>query len=97
MIQGVSKVVVPVADQERAKQFWTQQMGFTVGVDEPYGDQGRWIEVLPPDKGVILVLSRRDPDQVRPEVPEMLPDRADQDALWLVVAVRGRRGHPLRP
>ena len=34
MIQGVSKVVVPVADQERAKRFWTQQLGFTVAVDE---------------------------------------------------------------
>ena len=50
MIQGVSKVVVPVADQERAKRFWTQQLGFTVAVDEPYGEE-RWIEVVPPDKG----------------------------------------------
>jgi lactoylglutathione lyase len=56
MIQGVSKVVVPVADQERAKRFWTQQMGFTVRVDQPYGDQERWIEVVPPDRGVVLVL-----------------------------------------
>jgi lactoylglutathione lyase len=73
MIQGVSKVVVPVADQEQAKRFWTRQMGYTIGVDEPYGDQERWIEVVPPDKGVVLVLSRRDPGEVRPEVPEMLP------------------------
>lgn len=73
MIRGVSKVVVPVADQERAKQFWTQQMGFTAGVDEPYGDQGRWIEVVPQDKSVVLVLSRRDPAEQVPEVPELLP------------------------
>jgi lactoylglutathione lyase len=72
MIQGVSKVVVPVADQERAKRFWTQQLGFTVAVDEPYGEE-RWIEVVPPDKGVALVLSRRQPGEVRPEVPELLP------------------------
>jgi len=72
MIQGVSKVVVPVGDQERAKRFWTQRMGFVVTVDEPYGEE-RWIEVVPPDKGVVLVLSRRDPGEVRPRVPEMLP------------------------
>ena len=73
MIRGVSKVVVPVADQEQAKRFWTQQMVFTVATDEPYGDQGRWIEVVPPDKRVVLVLSRRDPAEQVPEVPEMLP------------------------
>jgi predicted enzyme related to lactoylglutathione lyase len=73
MIQVVSKVVVPVADQERAKRFWTQQMGFTVRVDQPYGDQERWIEVVPPDRGVVLVLSRRDPGEQVPEVPEGLP------------------------
>jgi len=73
MIQGVSKVVISVADQERAKRFWTRRMGFTVGVDAPYGDQGRWIEVVPPDKAVVLVLSQRDPGEARPEAPEPLP------------------------
>ncbi len=72
MIQGVSKVVVPVGDQERAKRFWTQRMGFVVTVDEPYGEE-RWIEVVPPDKGVVLVLAPRQPGDPRPEVPEMLP------------------------
>jgi len=72
MIQGVSKVVVPVGDQERAKRFWTQRMGFVVTVDEPYGEE-RWIEVVPPDKGVVLVLAPRQPGDRRPEVPEMLP------------------------
>ncbi len=72
MIRGVSKVVVPVEDQERAKRFWTERMGFAVAVDEPYGDE-RWIEVAPPDKGVVLVLTPRQPGDPRPEVPEMLP------------------------
>jgi catechol 2,3-dioxygenase-like lactoylglutathione lyase family enzyme len=58
MIQGASKVVVPVDDQERAKQFWTERMGFAVAVDEPYSDE-RWIEVVPPDKGVVLVLGNK--------------------------------------
>jgi lactoylglutathione lyase len=73
MIQGVSKVVVPVDDQERAKRFWTERMGFTVAVDEPYGERERWIEVVPPDTGVALVLTPRRPDDPRPEVPEELP------------------------
>jgi lactoylglutathione lyase len=72
MIQGVNKVVAPVDDQDRAKDFWTGRMGFMVAVDEVYG-QERWIEVVPPDKGVALVLTPRQPGERRPEVPEMLP------------------------
>ena len=60
MISGVSKVVLPVDDQERAKEFWTNRMGFELRRDESYGDE-RWIEVSPPDGSPLLVLSRRTP------------------------------------
>jgi predicted enzyme related to lactoylglutathione lyase len=72
MITGVGKVVVPVADQDRAKEFWTERVGFEVTRDETSGDE-RWIEVSPPGAGPVLVLSPRPPGQPRPEVPEMLP------------------------
>lgn len=72
MITTVSKVVVPVDDQERALQFWTERAGFQLEQDEVYGDE-RWIEVAPPDGGPVLVLSPRRPDQPRADVPEMLP------------------------
>ena len=73
MIQGVGKVVVPVTDQERAKRFWTERVGFAVAVDEPYGDGERWLELAPPDGGVLLVLSPRRPGERPPEAPEGLP------------------------
>ena len=44
MISGVSKVVVPVDDQERSKEFWVDRLGFELRRDESYGDE-RWIEV----------------------------------------------------
>jgi lactoylglutathione lyase len=72
MIRGVNKVVAQVEDQERARRFWTERMGFTVAVDEPYGEE-RWIEVAPPDGRVTLILTPRQPGERRPEVPEMLP------------------------
>jgi predicted enzyme related to lactoylglutathione lyase len=31
MISGVSKVVIEVEDQDRAKRFWTETMGFGLG------------------------------------------------------------------
>jgi catechol 2,3-dioxygenase-like lactoylglutathione lyase family enzyme len=72
MISGVSKVVLPVDDQERAKEFWTSRVGFELRRDESYGDE-RWIEVSPPDGMPLLVLSTRAPDEPRREVPDELP------------------------
>jgi hypothetical protein len=64
MITGISKVVVPVDDQERATEFWMTQVAFELRRDESYGDQ-RWIEVGPPDGGPLLVLSPRAADEPR--------------------------------
>ena len=72
MISGVSKVVVDVDDQDRAKAFWTDVMGFELVQDTPYGDDGtRWLEVRTPDKQTILVLSPRHGE--RPTAPDTLP------------------------
>jgi hypothetical protein len=57
VIRGVSKVVIEVEDQERAKEFWTEKMGFELAQDAPYGDE-RWLEVRSPDGAVNLVLDR---------------------------------------
>ena len=72
MITGVAKVVVPVDDQERAREFWTGAIGFNVVMDERYGDE-RWIEVEAPDRSVVLVLSCRPADEPRRQVPDALP------------------------
>lgn len=58
MLTGVRSVNLAVADQDRAKQFWTEVAGFELLGDTPMGDEGgaRWIEVTPPDRSVILVL-----------------------------------------
>jgi predicted enzyme related to lactoylglutathione lyase len=58
VIGGVSKVVIEVEDQERAKRFWTETLGFEVVQDAPYGEE-RWLEVRTPDKAVAVVLDVR--------------------------------------
>ena len=73
MINAISKVVIDVDDQERAKHFWTTAMRFEVVKDVPYGEE-RWLEVGSPDRGVILVLGRTSAGPgKRAEVPAMLP------------------------
>jgi predicted enzyme related to lactoylglutathione lyase len=66
MVGGVTQVVVEVEDQERAKRFWTEQLGFELAQDTPYG-QERWLEVRTPDKAVTVVLELRQGE--RPTAP----------------------------
>src|SRR5262249_6784382 len=49
MIKGVKFVSIPVADQARALEFYTEKLGFTVKTDQPMGPGGqRWIELQIP-------------------------------------------------
>jgi catechol 2,3-dioxygenase-like lactoylglutathione lyase family enzyme len=73
MVSGVHKVVIPVEDEERAREFWTSRLGFAVIRDEQYGAGQRWLEVAPPNRSVVLVLNRRHPDDPRAQVPPQLP------------------------
>jgi len=72
MISGVSKVVIGVQDQDRAKAFWTETMGFELVQDAPY-DQERWLEVRSPDHAIDLVLELRTGESDGRDVPETLP------------------------
>jgi catechol 2,3-dioxygenase-like lactoylglutathione lyase family enzyme len=46
-INKVANVIIPVADQDRALQFYTEALGLEKRVDAPFGDGNRWIEVAP--------------------------------------------------
>ncbi|UPK73752.1 VOC family protein [Nocardioidaceae bacterium SCSIO 66511] len=61
MITAVDFVTVNVADQERAKRFYTEVLGFELLSDQPMGgpddeDGPRWIEVRPPGAFTRVVL-----------------------------------------
>jgi serine phosphatase RsbU (regulator of sigma subunit)/predicted enzyme related to lactoylglutathione lyase len=45
-----------VRDQERSLRFYTNQLGFSVVVDESYESGGRWVAVAPPDGSTVLAL-----------------------------------------
>lgn len=60
MIRGVNQVVLHVEDQERAKRFWVETMGFELAEDSPYGEE-RWLSIRTPDGATRLVLSKREP------------------------------------
>jgi catechol 2,3-dioxygenase-like lactoylglutathione lyase family enzyme len=41
-------VVVPVSDVDRAKQFYSEQVGFNVDVDQKMGENFRVVQLTPP-------------------------------------------------
>ena len=45
MIKAIKFVSVPVTDQQRAVDFYTQMLGFRVVTDQPFDDNQRWIEL----------------------------------------------------
>jgi predicted enzyme related to lactoylglutathione lyase len=47
-VSKLANVIVPVADQDRALQFYTEALGLEKRADVPFGDGNRWIEVAPP-------------------------------------------------
>ncbi len=61
----VSQVSLYVRDQQRALDFWSRKMGFTVTKDMAYGEN-RWIEVEPPGGGTRLVLYKEGPGWPEP-------------------------------
>jgi len=48
-ITNVSLVTVWVTDQDDAKKFWTDILGFVEGTDVSMGDGFRWVTVAHPD------------------------------------------------
>ena len=55
-ITTVGRVMVPVADQDKAIAFYTGALGFSVAADVPFGEGDRWVEVAPPGGGANLAL-----------------------------------------
>ena len=51
-------VVVPVSDMDRAKEFYTARLGWTLIVDHRAGEDFRVIQVLPPGSACAIALMR---------------------------------------
>lgn len=45
MIKGIKFVSLPVRDQNRSLDFFTNVLGFRVVTDQPFSDKQRWIEL----------------------------------------------------
>jgi len=55
MIKRIKLISIPVQDQDRALEFYTEKLGFTIITDQPMGPQ-RWIELRIPGAETRLAL-----------------------------------------
>jgi catechol 2,3-dioxygenase-like lactoylglutathione lyase family enzyme len=55
-IDRISVVSVPVSDQQRAKSFYTETLGFELLADSPFGEGQRWIQVGPKGTATSITL-----------------------------------------
>lgn len=55
-VTQVGTVMVPVADQDRAIEFYTEKLGFELRADVPYGEGARWVEVAPAGAATTVAL-----------------------------------------
>jgi predicted enzyme related to lactoylglutathione lyase len=65
MITHVKFVSIPTSDQDRALEFWTGQVGFTLMTDQPFSDSQRWIELNVGGSDTRLVLFTPDGHEER--------------------------------
>lgn len=68
MISKIGQVMLYVQNQDQAKEFWTEKLGFAV-VAEENGEGMRWFEVAPKEGGTSLVL--HDKEAVAKMSPEI--------------------------
>lgn len=47
MINKIGKITIYVEDQEQAKAFWLEKLGFVLKLEQPMGSNATWIEVGP--------------------------------------------------
>lgn len=66
MITNVKFVSVPTKDQDRALEFWTNVVGFTVFTDQPFDDRQRWIELRIGSSETRFVLFKFDAQGLQP-------------------------------
>jgi catechol 2,3-dioxygenase-like lactoylglutathione lyase family enzyme len=89
-IAGLRTVAVPVADADRALEFYVGKLGFSKLMDVPLGDGGRWIEVAPAGSGTTIALvpaRERAPAGVDTGIRLTTPDADGDHAVLLASGV----------
>jgi len=56
-VSKINTVVIPVQNQDRVIEFYTEKLGFEKRTDIPFGNGYRWVEVAPADAETTIALA----------------------------------------
>ena len=65
MIKKIKFISIPIADQNRALDFYTEKLGFTIITDQPLDEKQRWIELRVPKAETRVVLFTAEGEEKR--------------------------------
>ena len=87
MINKIGKITVYVQDQEEAKDFWINKVGFVLKVEQPMGPDAFWIEVGPSENEftTLVLYSKSAMEQHQPlkvAHPSILFSTSDIEATY---------------
>ena len=88
-------VVVPVADIERAKRFYSEQVGFIVDLDTQLDDKTRLVQLTPPGSGCSVHLNTGIP-MTPGSVQGLVLVVSDIEAARAELVERGAEVSPIR-
>ena len=105
-ISQIGTVVIPVSDQDRAIEFYTEALGFEKRTDVPFGNGYRWVEVGPADATTTIAIVPPPPGKPTGNVETGIALNTDDvDAVHADLKARGvdvdaevsRMGDPVPP
>jgi catechol 2,3-dioxygenase-like lactoylglutathione lyase family enzyme len=95
-IKRLAIVSVPVKDQQAAKQFYTEVLGFTVIRDNPMGPDSRWIQLAPLPGETSITLVTWFPSMPAGSMTGMVLDVDELDATVAQLQSRGVEIEPIQ-
>src|SRR5215213_9669759 len=96
-IKRISIMSVPVSDQQAAKQFYIEVLGFTLIRDNPMGQNARWIQLSPLPGETSITLVNWFPSMPAGSMTGMVLDVDDLDSTVAELQSRGVVTEPIRP
>lgn len=82
-------VIVPVADVERAKHFYGEQVGFVVDHDTKISESYRIVQLTPPGSGCSIVIGTNNQNMTPGSIKNLQLVVTDVDAARAQLAERG--------
>lgn len=91
MISHIRLLSLPVSDQERARDFYVEVLGFDLIRDNPMGPDRRWVEVGPHGAQTAITLVTWFPTMAPGSVKGLVLETDDLDADIARLTARGVR------